>query len=86
MSSAPNHRRGHGRIQGNGPRWENPNPEKGCNSSHVARSRRKWKRRKSRKERRKLKRIENEIENEEDAYLVDFNNDHFMWGFAERDG
>jgi hypothetical protein len=43
MSSGPNHRRGHGRIQGNGPRWENPNPEHGCNSTHVARARSKWK-------------------------------------------
>jgi hypothetical protein len=43
MSSAPNHRRGHGRIQGNGPRWENPSPEAGCNSTHVARARKSWK-------------------------------------------
>jgi hypothetical protein len=44
MSSGPNHRRGHGRIQGNGPRYENPNPEHGCNSTHVAKSRAEWKR------------------------------------------
>ena len=43
MSSSRNHRRGHGRIQERGPRWENPNPAAGCNSTHVARSRKKWK-------------------------------------------
>ena len=42
MSSGPNHRRGHTRIQGAGPRWENPDPEAGCNSSHVARARKSW--------------------------------------------
>ena len=42
MSSGPNHRRGHARIQGNGPRWENPDPEAGCNSGHVARAREIW--------------------------------------------
>lgn len=52
MSSGPNHRRGHGRIQGNGPRWENGNPEAGCNSTHVARARAKWKKRDRRRERR----------------------------------
>jgi hypothetical protein len=43
MSSKPNHRRGQGRIQGNGPRFENGNPEAGCNSTHVAHSRKTWK-------------------------------------------
>jgi hypothetical protein len=52
MSNHPNHRRGHGRIQGNGPTWENGNPEAGCNSTHVARSRKKWKKRVCRAERR----------------------------------
>lgn len=52
MSSGPNHRRGHGRIQGNGPRWENPNPEAGCNSTHVAKARKDWKRIANRAERR----------------------------------
>ena len=52
MSSGPNHNRGHGRIQGNGPRFENPNPEAGCNSTHVARSRSKWKKINNRKLRR----------------------------------
>lgn len=52
MSSHKNHRRGHGRIQGNGPRWENKNPEAGCNSTHVARARSAWKRLDARKERR----------------------------------
>jgi len=44
MSNKRNHRRGHGRIQGNGPRYENPNPSDGCNSTHVAKGRRDWKR------------------------------------------
>lgn len=52
MSNHPNHRRGHGRVQDHGPTWENRTPAKGCNSTHVARSRRKWKRRKARAERR----------------------------------
>lgn len=52
MSSKPNHRRGHGRIQGNGPRWEGPNPEDGCNSTHVARARRWWRKHERRVERR----------------------------------
>lgn len=43
MSNSKNHRRGHGRIQENGPRYENLNPAAGCNSTHVAKSRRKWK-------------------------------------------
>ena len=75
MSSSPNHRRGHGRIQGNGPRYENGNPEKGCNSTHVARGRKKWKKLRTKRERRKLKDLEKEIENEEDAALDDYYDD-----------
>jgi len=52
VSSAPNHRRGHGRIQERGPRYERLCPAKGCNATHVARSRSKWKRRVARVERR----------------------------------
>jgi len=52
MSSAPNHRRHHGRVQERGPRWENPNPAAGCNSTHVARARRKWRHHGRRKDRR----------------------------------
>lgn len=52
MSSGPNHRRGHGRIRERGPRWENGNPAAGCNATHVARARRKWKKRVRRYERR----------------------------------
>lgn len=52
MSSGPNHRRGHSHIQDNGPTWEGGPPCSGCNSTHVARSRSKWKRRNSRSERR----------------------------------
>jgi hypothetical protein len=35
-----------------GPHYESHNPGKGCNSTHVARARRKWKRRANRSERR----------------------------------
>jgi hypothetical protein len=52
MSSGPNHRRGHGRITDNGPSYESHTPAKGCNSTHVARSRKKWKKRVCRAERR----------------------------------
>lgn len=41
MSSKPNHRRGHARVQERGPRYENPDPAAGCNATHVARARRK---------------------------------------------
>lgn len=37
MASHKNHRRGHDRVQERGPRWEHPNPAKGCNSTHVRR-------------------------------------------------
>lgn len=47
-----NNRRCHGRIQDHGPIYENGTPAKGCNTTHVARSRRKWKRRAARAERR----------------------------------
>jgi hypothetical protein len=52
MSNRPNHRRGTSRRTENGPRWESRNPGKGSNSTHVARSRRKWKRIANRSERR----------------------------------
>jgi len=42
MSSGPNYRRGHGRIQNHGPTWENRRPGGGCNSTHVARARSTW--------------------------------------------
>lgn len=50
MSTRPNHRRSQPRIQDNGPTWEGGSA--GCNDTHVARSRRKWKRVKARSERR----------------------------------
>ena len=60
MSSHPNHRRGHDRVQERGPRYENPNPAVGCNSTHVARARAGWKKinhkRLRRKEQEELKR------------------------------
>ncbi len=36
MSNHTNHRREEKRTE-TGPRWENHNPGKGCNSTHVAR-------------------------------------------------
>lgn len=44
MSNHVNHRRGHSHIQDNGPTWEGGPPSSGCNSTHVARSRKQWKR------------------------------------------
>lgn len=52
MSNRPNRRRQESRRTEHGPRWESPNPGNGCNATHVARSRRKWKRVKNRTERR----------------------------------
>ena len=52
MSSGPNHRRGEKRQQDNGPTYENRTPSGGCNSTHVARGRSKWKRLNNRTERR----------------------------------
>jgi len=52
MSKGPNHRRGEKRQQDHGPTYESPTPAAGCNSTHVARSRSKWKRRIARAERR----------------------------------
>jgi hypothetical protein len=52
MSQKPNPRRGEKRRQDNGPTWEGGPPGSGCNSTHVARSRKKWKRRAARSERR----------------------------------
>lgn len=43
MSNHTNARRGDQRRTEHGPRWENPNPGKGSNATHVARARRKWK-------------------------------------------
>jgi len=58
MSSKPNHRRGHGRIQDNGPAYEQQTPCGGCNSTHVARSRAKWKARNHRYMRRQDKHLD----------------------------
>lgn len=52
MSNKPNHRREEERRTEHGPRYENRNPGKGCNATHVARARAKWKRRKTRADRR----------------------------------
>jgi len=43
MSQRPNHRRGEPRHQDNGPTYEGGPPNSGCNSTHVAKSRAKWK-------------------------------------------
>lgn len=52
MSNKPNHRREEQRRTEHGPRWENGNPGKGCNATHVARARKKHKRIRARAERR----------------------------------
>jgi len=52
MSNRPNPRRDEERRTENGPRWESKNPGAGCNSTHVARGRAKWKRRRARMMRR----------------------------------
>lgn len=52
MSNRTNARRGDRRRTETGPSYESKNPGAGCNSTHVARSRRKWKRRAARSERR----------------------------------
>lgn len=44
MSQKPNPRRGEKRRQDNGSTWEGGPPSSGCNSTHVARARKKWKR------------------------------------------
>jgi len=58
MSNHDNHRRGEQRRSEHGPRYENPDPGKGCNATHVARGRKSWKRRLVRALRRK-KKLEN---------------------------
>lgn len=52
MSNHKNHRRGEDRRSETGPRYESHDPGKGCNSTHVARSRSKWNRRFHRAQRR----------------------------------
>lgn len=52
MSNHDNHRRGERKRTEHGPRWENHNPGKGSNSTHVARARKKWKRINIRRDRR----------------------------------
>ena len=52
MSKNVNHRRGQKARTETGPTWENRNPGAGCNSTHVARGRKKWKRLRARSVRR----------------------------------
>ncbi len=52
MSNRANPRRKGQKRTETGPRFENRNPGHGCNSTHVARSRKKWKRVGARSERR----------------------------------
>ena len=53
MSNHDNARRDEHRRSEHGPRYENGDPGAGCNSTHVARGRRKWKRIRERVERRR---------------------------------
>lgn len=55
MSNKTNYRRKKGKRTETGPRYENANPGAGCNSTHVARARKKRKRFKARKGRRTVK-------------------------------
>ena len=52
MSNRTNPRRKRAKRTEHGPRWENANPGAGSNATHVARSRRTWKRVANRTERR----------------------------------
>jgi hypothetical protein len=52
MSNRVNPRRKIVKRTETGPRYENANPGAGCNATHVARSRSKWKRRAARSVRR----------------------------------
>lgn len=52
MSNKTNPRRKGSKRTETGPRFENANPGAGCNSTHVARGRQKYKRRKTRANRR----------------------------------
>lgn len=52
MSNHDNHRRGDQKRTETGPRYESHNPGKGCNSTHVARGRKKYKKTLRRKDRR----------------------------------
>ena len=52
MSNKTNPRRQGSKRTETGPSYESKNPGKGANSTHVARSRKKWKRRAARTERR----------------------------------
>ena len=53
MSNHDNPRRGDKKRTETGPRWESHNPGKGCNSTHVARARKGWKKILRRKKKRK---------------------------------
>jgi hypothetical protein len=55
MSNHDNPRRGDIRRSEHGPRWENGDPGAGCNSTHVARARRGWKKVHARIERHRAK-------------------------------
>lgn len=48
MSNHDNHRRDEKKRTEHGPTFESQNPGKGSNATHVARSRKKWKRREAR--------------------------------------
>lgn len=48
MSNHRNHRREEEARTETGPTWENRNPGAGCNSTHVARARAWWSRRRNR--------------------------------------
>ncbi len=62
MSNKKNYRRDELRRSEHGPRYENSDPGKGANSTHVARGRARWKRINQRKDRRASKQeLDNEV-------------------------
>lgn len=56
MSNHDNHRREEQKRTETGPRFESANPGAGCNATHVARGRRKWKRITAQEDRQRAKR------------------------------
>ena len=56
MSNHANARRGDSYRSEHGPRYENGDPGAGCNATHVARGRRKYKRLRERRDRRQRSR------------------------------
>jgi len=73
MSNHKNYRREEEQRTEHGPRYESHNPGKGCNSTHVAKGRKRYKKTRTRKERRdncKACIAEMSMEVEEEVYEI----------------